>query len=449
MMRKTWLAVSLAMLGAFAFSSSLIAAPARGKAKAPKASQASRRAPAATAGGPAEIALGHQLEEDRVARIMPLIEAFNSQHKDVRVSLVRRSAGEAPKQLNLVTSAEQAQFVAQRARFKPLHEIMKAAKIPFDARKLSPELREGLTDRRGQLSALPLAFSTPVLYINKAAFRKAGLNPDAPPKTWAQMQEAAGALYASGVSCPFTTSWPVWVFIDNLSAWDGVSVSDAKGRPAFNGLAQVKHIAMMASWAKANYFHPAGRRDEADKRFASGECAMLTSASSLYPTLLAGASIEAGVAALPYHDDVYGAPKNTLADGASLWALDKLSPAETRGVAQFVNYLLSPQVQINMTAAGGFLPLTPVAKATASSRLLNQDMAALRVAESQLSQRAIAPKLRPAQIERMRIVIDEELEAVWANRKPAKEALDNAVARTQSLTSSGARAPAKRRGGRK
>ena len=39
----------------------------------------------------------------------------------------------APKQLNLVTSAEREQFVAQRVRFKPLHAIMKAAKIPFDA----------------------------------------------------------------------------------------------------------------------------------------------------------------------------------------------------------------------------------------------------------------------------------------------------------------------------
>ena len=211
----------------------------------------------------------------------------------------------------------------------------------------------------------------------------------------------------------------------------------------FNSLPQVKHIAMMASWVKANYFHPAGRRDEGDKRFASGECAMLTSTSSLYPQLLANKTVEAGVSALPYHDDVYGAPKNTLADGASLWALDKLSPAETRGVAQFVNYLLSPEVQINMTTAGGFLPLTPVAKATASSRLLNQDMAALSVAEGQLSQHAVMPKLRPAQNERMRIVIDEELEAVWANRKPAKEALDNAVARTQALSSAGARAPAK------
>lgn len=441
MMRKTWLAVLLTTLGAFAFSSSLVAAPARSKAK----TQRKGTTAVAPAGGPAEIALGHQLEEDRVVRIMPLIDAFNNQHKGVRVTLVRRAAGEAPKQLNLVTGEEQARFVAQKARFKPLQEVMRAAREPFDARKLSPELREGLTDRSGRLSALPLAFSTPVLYINKAVFRRAGLNPDAPPKTWAQMQETAGALYASGVTCPFTTSWPVWVFIDNLSAWDGVSVSDAKGRPAFNGLPQIKHIAMMASWAKAKYFSPSGRRDEGDQRFASGECAMLTSASSLYPVLLGGKMVEVGVSALPYHDDVYGAPKNTLADGASLWVADKLKPAEVKGVAKFVSYLLSPEVQINMTAAGGFLPLTPVARATASSRLLNPDMAALRVADSQLRQRAVVPRLRPAQVERMRIVIDEELEAVWANRKPAKEALDSAVARTRVLAAGASAKGSKKR----
>lgn len=441
MMRKAWLAVPLATFGVLVHSSVLIAAPAHGKAKTPRKAPAVATAPM---GSVTEIALGHQLEDDRVARIMPLIEAFNQQHKNVRVVLVRRAPGEAPKQMNLVTRDEQAQFVAQRARFRPLHEIMRSARIPFDARKLSPALREGLSDGRGRLSALPLAFSTPVLYINKTAFRNAGLDPNAPPKTWAQMQDAAGALYASGVTCPFTTSWPVWVFIDNLSAWDGVSVSDAKRRPAFNGLPQVKHVAMMASWVKANYFHPAGRRDEADQRFVRGECAMLTSTSSLYPTLLDSKAIEVGVSALPYHDDVYGAPKNTLADGASLWVADKLKPAEVKGVAKFVSYLLSPEVQIKMTAAGGFLPLTPVAKALASSRLLTPEMAALRVADSQLRQHAVVPKLRPAQIERMRIVIDEELEAVWANRKPAKEALDSAVARTRILVSG---APAK--GGKK
>ena len=325
-------------------------------------------------------------------------------------------------------------YTAQKTKFKPLYEVMKAAKEPFDAGRLSPELREGLTDGQGHLIALPLAFSTPVLYINKAAFRKAGLNPDTPPKTWQEMQDTAGKLFEAGERCPFTTSWPVWVFLDNMSAWSGVEVGDPKGQPAFNGLVQVKHVAMMSSWYKAKYFHTFGYRDEADRRFANGDCAMLTSSSSLYTSLLDSKAVETGVSALPYHDDVYGAPKHTLADGASLWVSGELKPAEVKGVAKFVNYLLGPEVQINLTALGGFLPLTSVARATAGSRLLQSDLEAVRVAFSQLQGqgKAGSPKLRLSQFERVRSILEEELDAVWANRKPAKEALDDAVARANS-----------------
>ena len=98
--------------------------------------------------------------------------------------------------------------MANKAKFKPLHEVMREAKEPLDAGKLSPELRDSLVDAKGQLFALPVAFSTPVLFINKEAFRKAGLNPDAPPKTWAETQEAAGTLFDSGSRCPFTPFWP-------------------------------------------------------------------------------------------------------------------------------------------------------------------------------------------------------------------------------------------------
>ena len=382
---------------------------------------------------PVNIELSHLLDEERAERLEPLIELFNSQQKEAKVKLVRRVAGEPPKQLNLVTQEEQARFLAQKARFKPLYEVMKSAKEPFDAGRLSPELRDGLSDGKGQLMALPLAFSTPVLYINKAAFKKAGLDPESPPKTWLQMQDTAGRLFEAGERCPFTTSWPVWIFVDNMSAWSGVDVGDAKGQPAFNGLVQVKHVAMMASWHKAKYFHTFGHRDEADRRFANGECAMLTSSSSLFPSLLDNKTVEAGVSSLPYHDDVYGAPRNTLADGASLWVANDLKAAEVKGVAKFVSFLLGPDVQINMTAIGGFLPLTSVARATAGSRLLQSDMAALRVAVSQLHGKLVLPKLRVAQLEPVRSILDEELDSVWANRKPAKEALDHAVTRAGSV----------------
>ena len=384
--------------------------------------------------GPVRVELSHHLDEEQAERMEPLIERFNSQNKDVQIALVRRAAGATPpKQLNLVTREEYSRFAANKAKFKPLYEVMREAKEPFDAGKLAPELRDSLVDAKGQFIALPVAFSTPVLYINKEAFRKAGLNPDAPPKTWAETQEAAGKLFDSGSRCPFTTSWPAWVLIDNMSAWNGAEVNDAKGNLAFNGLAQVKHVAMMATWHKSKYFSYFGRRDEADRRFANGECGMLTSSSALFASLAESASVDVGVSALPYHDDVHGAPQNTLADGASLWISSGLKPAETKGVAKFVSYLLGPEVQINLTMAGGFLPITPVARAAASSKLLKADLNGLQVAYAELKGKVSSPLVRVAQIESVRNIVEEELETVWANKKPAKEALDNAVQRGNAI----------------
>ncbi len=389
-------------------------------------------APAPVA-GPVRIELSHRLDEDRTERLEPLIEHFNSQQKDVHVSLVRRVEGSAPKQLNLVTREEYARFAANKTKFMPLHEAMHKARVPLEASRFSPELISDLTDAKGRLFALPVAFSTPVLYINKAAFRNAGLNPETPPRTWLEIQEVSGKLYESGSRCPFTTSWPAWVHIDNLSAWNGADVNDAKGRLAFNGLVQVKHVAMMASWHKARYFHSFGRRDEADRRFVNGECAMLTSSSSLFASLAESKTLEAGVSTLPYHDDVYGSPKNTLADGASLWIAHGLKAAEIKGVAKFVSYVLGPEVQINLTLAGGFLPMTPVARAAASSKLLKADLAGLLVAYAQLQGRTSSPAVRVSQLEAVRNIVEDELETVWANKEPAKQALDNAVQRGNAV----------------
>ena len=378
---------------------------------------------------PVQIELSHRLDEVRAERLVPLIDSFNKQNKDVQVTLVRRGEGDAPKQLNLVSREEYSRFVANKAQFKPLHAVMREAKEKFDASKLSPELRDGLSDSKGQLFALPVAFSTPVLYINKALFRTAGLDPENPPRTWAQAQEAAGKLADSGNRCPFTTSWPVQVFIDNVSAWNGAEVNDAKGKLAFNGLAQVKHIAMMATWYKSKYFSYFGPKDEADNRFARGDCGMLTSSSSLFASLNGDKSLEVGVSPLPYHDDVYGAPKNTLADGSSLWIANGMKPAETKGVAKFVNYVLGPEIQITLTLAGGYLPMTPVARAAASTKLLGADLGGLKIAYDQLQGKGASPKVRVAQIEPVRQIVEEELETVWADKKPAKEALDSAVER--------------------
>lgn len=390
-------------------------------------------AQAASAQALTEVDFYHQLDSGRAAKLAQLVEQFNGQSKDYRIRLVQQSSDGAPAVLNLATPENVLDFAANKANFRPLHKVMAEAREKFDGKQFAPELRVRVADAKGNLVALPLAMSTPVLYYNKTAFRKAGLDPNVPPKTWWEVQNAAGKLFDAGLRCPYTSSWPAWVHIDNTTALNGGDISGPKGTLAFNGLVQVKHIALLASWHKSFYFKYFGRRDEADRHFAAGECGMLTSSSSVAATLRESPAFEVGVAPLPYYDDVYGAPQHALADGASLWIGEGKKPAEYKAAAKFVAYLVTPEMQVEVTKMGGYLPMTPVARAIANSKLLGDDLAGLKVAYAQLKQEGATHPLRVSQIEPVRIIVEEELEAVWAGRKPAKEALDTAVLRGNAV----------------
>lgn len=381
----------------------------------------------------AELILEHRLDEVRAARLQELADRFNNSDKGFRVILARRNDGDPLAALNLLSRAEAAELSSHREVFRPLAAVLKDAKQGLDAGTLSPEVRS--SDSATRLQSLPLAFAAPVLFYNKAAFRKAGLDPEQPPRTWAEVQAMSGKLYDSGSTCPYTTSWPAWMHIDNLSALNAATTSHGR-EMAFNGMVQVKHIALLSSWVKSRYFINFGRADEADGHFAKGECGMLTSTSDIYSTLRDVPNLEIGVAPLPYHDDVYGSPRNTLADGASLWIGAGRSVAEYRAAARFVGFLLAPENQVSVVQAGGFLPLTTAARSASAGKLLKRDLAAINIAYAQLrtpNKKAEEAQLRVSANEGVRRIVDEELEAVWANRKPAKEALDTAVARANAL----------------
>jgi sn-glycerol 3-phosphate transport system substrate-binding protein len=137
---------------------------------------------------------------------------------------------------------------------------------------------------------------------------------------------------------------------------------------------------------------------------------------------------------LPYHDDFAGAPQNTLADGPVMWIAAGKTRAEYKAIARFIAFWLQPDIQVAWQRASGYLPLNRAGLLAAQSDVLGTDLENVRVAVSQLNnkpataQSSASPTFARASV---RSIIDEELEAVWADRKPAKEALDNAVARTQ------------------
>ncbi|MCX8086599.1 MAG: extracellular solute-binding protein [Rhodocyclaceae bacterium] len=328
-----------------------------------------------------------------------------------------------------------------RPRFLPLHKVMAAGDQRFEAERFYPLVREAVEDLAGRMQALPMGLSLPALFFNKTAFEKARLDPDNPPKTWWELQEAAGALREAGYACPLTSSRFAWVHVENVASQHGEPIVTKQGKTeqlAVNNLVNVKHLALLTSWYKSRYFIWSGPGAEGDLRFASGECAMLTGESSLYVRIAREQpDFPLGVTVLPHYDDVYGArPIQVLPDGAALWVLAADKKPERAIIARFIAFLLRPEIQREWVRATGFLPMTP--EAVAALRETGGNPKLLDQAERRLSMSAKEVRRTKSGFgkSRIRAILDEEIQFVWGEHKPPKAALDAAVARAKPILTS-------------
>ena len=70
---------------------------------------------------------------------------------------------------------------------------------------------------------MPFNSSTPILYYNKDAFARAGLDPDNPPATWQEVEAYSKKIIEAGAAeCGFTIGWPSWTMIESTRAWHGL-----------------------------------------------------------------------------------------------------------------------------------------------------------------------------------------------------------------------------------
>jgi sn-glycerol 3-phosphate transport system substrate-binding protein len=406
-----------------------------------------------------EIVLRHDLEPRNLDALATLVVRFNGEQKEEkgkgrpRIVLqdLKGIAGTAdlgqPPHLALLDPDDNQKFFGTSPRFLPLSKIMADSKVKLEAKQFFPQMAAAVDDLTGKVQALPMAHALPVLFYNRDAFQRAGLDPDKPPRTWWEVQAAAGKLFDAGYKCPLTSSRFAWVHLDNISSQHGEPMLAREGkvdRVALNTMVHVKHIALLASWQKSFYFHYFGPGLEGDAKFMSGTCSMLTGESPLYRDLQKSNGFRFGVAELPYYDDVRGArPANVLPDGAALWALPGKSKDEYKVVARFVEFLLRPENQREWVQATGFLPMTPAAvdalrAAGAPQVLLDQAVKRLSMAAGANDRTKYG-----AGRSRIRGILNEEIEFVWGNKKPAKEALDTAMTRVNGSDLLQPQAPAR------
>ncbi|MEQ9258858.1 MAG: sn-glycerol-3-phosphate ABC transporter substrate-binding protein UgpB [Roseovarius sp.] len=384
------------------------------------------------------------------------VETFNASQSDYTVTATHKGnysetlnagiaafrAGEQPHIL-MVFEVGTATMMAAEGAIKPVYEVMADAGAEFDQSKYIGSVKGYYTAPDGNMLSLPFNSSTPVLWVNRDKLEEAGIDPDTDLSTWENVGAVLDELKTAGVDCPLTTAWQSWIHLENFSAYHDVPfATQANGfdgldtELAFNGPAQVAHISAMGEWAQDGKFFYAGRRNEGGANFRSGECALFTESSAGYAGIKSEAQFDFDVRPLPYWEAVADEPQNTIIGGASLWALEGHEAEDYAGVAAFMNFLSSPEIQAKWHQDTGYLPITAEAGELTREQGFYDENPGTDVAVIQMTAKEPTDNskgLRLGSFDQIRGIIDEELEAVWSGDKSAQEALDSAVERGNQL----------------
>jgi len=404
-----------------------------------------------------EITWWHAMGGELGEKVNEIAKKFNESQSDYHVTAVYKgtyaetmtaaiAAFRAHQQPDIVQVFEvgTATMMAAKGAIYPVYQLMKDAGEPFDSKNYLAAVTGYYTDTDGNMLSMPFNSSTPILYYNKDEFKKAGLDPETPPKTWKDVEDFSKKIMESGAAkCGFTTGWQSWVQLENFSAWHNVPFGTKQNgfggldtEFVFNGELQKRHIEDMAKWSKDGLFKYGGRQSDARPMFYSGECAIYMDSSASRASILANTKFGVGFGMLPYYDDVEGAPQNSIIGGATLWVLKGHPDEEYKGVAKFFTYLSSPEVQADWHQFSGYLPITQAAYDLSKKQGYYEKNPGADVSIKQMTNKEPTENskgIRFGNYAQIRDIINQELEQVWAGKKSAGDALDEAVSRGNDI----------------
>lgn len=374
-----------------------------------------------------------------------VVPAYKGSYPDaLNAGIAAFRAGQAPHILQ-VFEVGTGTMMSAKGAIKPVHEMMKEAGEKFDPNAYLPAISGYYSTAKGEMLSMPFNSSSMVMWYNKDAFKKAGLDPAKPPKTWPEVFADAKKLKAAGYDkCGFSNAWATWANIEQFGAWHNIALSTK-----VNGMAGtdavmtfnkdpvfLKHWTNLVELQKDKTYDYSGRTNNGEGRFTSGECPIFLTSSGFYGNVVANAKFDWGNAPMPYYPDVQGAPQNSIIGGASLWVMGGKSANEYKGVAKFFTFLSDVDRQAKLHTESGYLPITKAAYEKVKASGFYKDKPYLETPILELTNKTPTDNskgLRYGSLVQIRDIWSEELEAALNGQKSPQAALDAAAERGNQM----------------
>ena len=416
---------------------------------------AAMMAAGAAQGASVEIQVWHTLTGPNKAEFEKLTKKYNKEQDDVVVELrdfdtaqaLQQEAATAIKKKkgpNLVQLADNRspEVVSEHKAILPLYRLL--AKYPIkDLNWFLPGTSSFIRDGKGRLLAFPWMAEVPIMYYNLAYYKKAGLDPNKPARTWADLQADLLKLRdVANIECPYASSDQVQVHLENLAPINkqlfttnenGLSASKSAPSLQFNTL-YMRHISLMVSWKRSLLFMAHSDNNQSDQLFAKGDCAVLTAGSGSAGTFMNTRSLSFGVAPLPYYTQATKEAGSPFVSGSALWAIDGHPQAQEKATAQFLAWLSKPVVAAEWHQRTGYLPLTDAAFRAADVSFYDKVPGAHAIVESMLGKSPSTSRgFRMVNYDRVEAVLNDELNQALEGKTPPVAALTRAAEQARKL----------------
>jgi sn-glycerol 3-phosphate transport system substrate-binding protein len=273
-------------------------------------------------------------------------------------------AGEQPNVIQ-VFDAGAATIIGAKGAVIPAQDILEGAGVEFNIEDYIDGVRYFYADSDGKMIGMPFNSSTPILYYNVDALKKAGVEA---PKTWEDFQAIAPKLKEAGY-VPLAQSHLPWIFTENFKSRHNLQF--ATNNNGYDGAKDTKlvfgepiknHFTAVKSWLDDGLFgyYGTGWGDN-QTPFNEGKVAMWLGSSGSFGGISKTVEFPFSATYLPYWDSVDGAGTGTFIGGAALFSMSGKPDDENKCVASFFEYLTSPEVQYMWHKETGYVPITNAA----------------------------------------------------------------------------------------
>jgi len=240
----------------------------------------------------------------------------------------------------------------------------------------------------GKTWGIPFQRSTVVMYWNKELFKEAGLDPNKPPTTWAELKsmatrltkkDASGKVTQYGVQIP-SSGFPYWLFQTLTTTNGAILANDTGSQVKFDDPAVIEALQFWVDLGKAGV-HPSGVVEwgTTPKDFFEKKAAIIYTTTGNLTNIRKNAGFDFGVAMIPGHKR-----KGSPTGGGNFYIFKKSTPAQQQAAFEFIQWITAPERAAQWSIDTGYVATSPAAYETAALKKYGSEFPPALVARDQL-----------------------------------------------------------------